>query len=904
MRFITSWLTVLALNFLGTLVLPAADFYTSYWGPAPTPPVLGFGSVTSWIVGSDGVRASRVPGPGDIVHITTSASADIIQVGILDIQAPFIYNQTTADQVIVSGSVVTLGSNLITPSLRIIGGEAIVNEARTVTTFEISDGTLNGSGSLKVTGSGSLLGGTLTGAGLLDFSASSVVAINTSNPIKSLILNSLRHIRFTGSTTLSNDAYGGGLFMSDSAEIEIGGTLTTTQANARIEATGLGAGRHIIVNGNLIADSTAGTTINVPLQVGSMGSITVNSGRVLNAVGGDSAGNINLLGNGTLDYYAGTFTQANTTTYTGTGTLRHSGGTTTVLGGGQAFAGTIELKGGIFNLAGSTKTAAFKLTGGTLGGSGILHVTSTGSWLNEGTLTGSGSLLFEPNSDATINTANPVRTIIVNSFREVLFLGSATLTTDASAGGLQLADAALLEVCAGGILTTTGAACIWATGGSTGRHILVNGSLITDATTTLSIPLQITATGTVTVANSTFTTTTTTNRGIMDIHSGATWAFSPSDVSFIENGVARGTGTLKPSATWALDQIRLDPGQTSAITGTLNIAGAVSGRIPALPILVNGSLADRLAITGSIGAAPVDLAFTVGTAPTEASYTIVSWTSGSTVPTIGTVTGRPAGYALAVDSVNRAIVLKADPVQGFVTRFYSQVLNRTPDAAGLDDWTAQLNAGTRTGASLAYGFVFSQEFLSRNQTNETFVDTLYSAFFNRAADAGGKAGWLAQLNGGALREDVLNGFLFAPEFNNLCASYGITKYSAADAQKKQIREFTRRFYQQCLSREPDAGGASDWANQLIAGTRTGATLAEGFVGSQEFIGRGLTDDQFLFIMYKAFFDRDGDAGGLATWKAELAAGKTRLQVVAGFTHAQEFINLCANYGITPFSAGG
>ncbi len=250
------------------------------------------------------------------------------------------------------------------------------------------------------------------------------------------------------------------------------------------------------------------------------------------------------------------------------------------------------------------------------------------------------------------------------------------------------------------------------------------------------------------------------------------------------------------------------------------------------------------------------------------------------------------------------LTVASSQITDFVTRFYQRCLNRTPDQAGLDDWAGQLGAGTRTGASLATGFVLSQEFINRNLDNSTFVDTLYQAFFNRAADPGGKQGWLDLLNAGAPREDILNGFLFAQEFATLCNTYGITNYSTVDAQKKQIRDFVRRFYQQTLNREPDASGASDWTQQLFAGSRTGATLANGFVDSLEFKNRGLNDDQFLAVMYKAFFDRTGDAGGVANWKSQLSAGKTRLEVVYGFTHAQEFITLCANYGITPFSAGG
>jgi len=83
---------------------------------------------------------------------------------------------------------------------------------------------------------------------------------------------------------------------------------------------------------------------------------------------------------------------------------------------------------------------------------------------------------------------------------------------------------------------------------------------------------------------------------------------------------------------------------------------------------------------------------------------------------------------------------------------------------------------TLYGANVANGFIFSPEFVSRNTSNEEFVTILYRAFFNREPDPGGYAGWVNYLYSGASREDVLNGFIYSVEFENLCSNYGITPY--------------------------------------------------------------------------------------------------------------------------------
>ena len=111
-------------------------------------------------------------------------------------------------------------------------------------------------------------------------------------------------------------------------------------------------------------------------------------------------------------------------------------------------------------------------------------------------------------------------------------------------------------------------------------------------------------------------------------------------------------------------------------------------------------------------------------------------------------------------------------VRAFVTRLYRLLLGREPDSAGLDGWVDDLLSGRITGCDIAFGFIFSPEFINRNPSDEEYVDILYRAFFNREADIDGKNGWLDVLQSGS-REEVLDGFLFSQEFANLAASFGI-----------------------------------------------------------------------------------------------------------------------------------
>jgi hypothetical protein len=115
-------------------------------------------------------------------------------------------------------------------------------------------------------------------------------------------------------------------------------------------------------------------------------------------------------------------------------------------------------------------------------------------------------------------------------------------------------------------------------------------------------------------------------------------------------------------------------------------------------------------------------------------------------------------------------------VEDFVTRFYQLCLGRNPDPVGLDVWVSALLNGSLTGSDVAYGFVFSHEFIAKNTSNEEYLNVLYEAFLDRQPDSAGWLGWLEALNSGASREDVLKGFIYAEEFANLCDKYGIKAY--------------------------------------------------------------------------------------------------------------------------------
>ena len=240
-------------------------------------------------------------------------------------------------------------------------------------------------------------------------------------------------------------------------------------------------------------------------------------------------------------------------------------------------------------------------------------------------------------------------------------------------------------------------------------------------------------------------------------------------------------------------------------------------------------------------------------------------------------------------------------VTDFVTRLYDICIGRAPDAAGLADWTGQLKNGKATGVSVAYGFIFSQEFQNKGYTNDEYVEIMYNAFFGRASDPTGKSNWLNSMNAGMTREELFMGFANSTEFFNLCNEYGITAgchiMGRDFTQTAQINLFVERLYNVILGRPCDQWGMQDWSTRLASREISGAEAAYGFVFSPEYRNKNKSDSDFLEDLYNAFMGRASDQGGKAYWQNQINIGRTDRDIFNGFTGSQEFIGICNDYGI-------
>jgi arylsulfate sulfotransferase len=117
----------------------------------------------------------------------------------------------------------------------------------------------------------------------------------------------------------------------------------------------------------------------------------------------------------------------------------------------------------------------------------------------------------------------------------------------------------------------------------------------------------------------------------------------------------------------------------------------------------------------------------------------------------------------------------------------------------------------------------------------------------------------------------------------------------ADPAPKSATTLITGYYQSILGRAPDAGGLAYWEGQAALVQSLGANvnetwrgLAITFFNSPEYRSFNRTDDSYVNDLYRTFFARAPDAGGLAYWKGQLQGGIPREGILLWFLFSAEF----------------
>ena len=241
----------------------------------------------------------------------------------------------------------------------------------------------------------------------------------------------------------------------------------------------------------------------------------------------------------------------------------------------------------------------------------------------------------------------------------------------------------------------------------------------------------------------------------------------------------------------------------------------------------------------------------------------------------------------------------------FVTRAYRIILQREPDEPGLRDWVHRLSSGRASASDIIYGFFASDEFISRNFSDEEYVEFLYQALLSRGADEQGKANWVSILNeSNVSRMYLLKGFIDSEEFGLLCNEYEIPKGTFATTEARDLNPAANLMiingYESVFGREPEIDELNHWAREFYNG-KSATTFLNGLYSADSF--NELTTEQKVAVIYQSAFGREATADEITAAAAEINANGLSKYLDTVY-HSQEFDTYCKSHGVgTFFNAG-
>lgn len=242
-----------------------------------------------------------------------------------------------------------------------------------------------------------------------------------------------------------------------------------------------------------------------------------------------------------------------------------------------------------------------------------------------------------------------------------------------------------------------------------------------------------------------------------------------------------------------------------------------------------------------------------------------------------------------------------EDAENFVSRMYTVALGRTSDEEGLDYWSDKLVDQKIDAAGITYQFFASKEYQAKERTNEEYLDDLYQTILGRKPDAEGKAYWLKALEEGQSRTVVMSCFANSNEFSEICDEFNIPRGTmerdGSSICNADVRHFVLRNYAKALERKGETAGLETWCYLINKKKMTPAEVTESFFHSKEFLNKELSDEEYVETLYETFLGRSSDPEGKAYWLNYLKKGKSRDEVMKGFSNSAEFSKIVASFGL-------
>jgi hypothetical protein len=163
-----------------------------------------------------------------------------------------------------------------------------------------------------------------------------------------------------------------------------------------------------------------------------------------------------------------------------------------------------------------------------------------------------------------------------------------------------------------------------------------------------------------------------------------------------------------------------------------------------------------------------------------------------------------------------------------VAQYYQDILQRSPDAAGLQYFTSEITSDALTPEAVDSAIATSPE-------AQTWVDPIVRTYtvLGRAPDQAGLSGWVHAYEAGDPMSAIGLSFISSPEGKGI---YGNTIPTAATSTAIDT-SVVDALYQEVLGRAADPGGQAFWVDMLQTGTMSIGTVVAGLVNSSEAVNR-------------------------------------------------------------------
>ncbi|GEP06519.1 DUF4214 domain-containing protein [Methylobacterium oxalidis] len=221
--------------------------------------------------------------------------------------------------------------------------------------------------------------------------------------------------------------------------------------------------------------------------------------------------------------------------------------------------------------------------------------------------------------------------------------------------------------------------------------------------------------------------------------------------------------------------------------------------------------------------------------------------------------------------------LAPDPTASDVARLYYGVLDRAPEAGGLQGWTNSVEHGTSL-QDVVRAFLSSDEYevITTGLTDTQFVESLYQQVLGRTAEDAGVQFWSSVLAQGGSRSTIANAFADSLEFQSAHAGANNATY-------------VQDLYQAVLGRAGDEAGIQAWSAALDGQSLTRSDLAHVFTASTEFQTKFVqpSDAAFVDSLYMGALGRHADDAGFESWTTALTHGISRAEVAVAISESVE-----------------